>query len=334
MVGAMSADSFRAFRAVTDGESIDRGVVTMSVDELPEGALVAVEWSSVNYKDGLASTPAGKVARISPIVPGIDLAGVLVEDAGDLSAGTAVLAHGYDIGVSRHGGFAEYARVPADQLVALPAGLNAHDAMVVGTAGFTAAMSVIALQDHGVTPDRGPVLVTGATGGVGSTAVGMLAALGYEVVASTGKPEMNDFLTALGATSIIDRAELAEESKRPLESTVWAGAVDCVGGVTLANVLKKIHYGGSVAASGLTGGGGLPTTVMPFILRGVNLLGIDSVMVPIERRRAVWARIATDLRPGALDRIGHDIGLDELDAVLSGILRGEARGRAVVNPRA
>jgi putative YhdH/YhfP family quinone oxidoreductase len=334
MVGAMSADSFRAFRAVTDGESIDRGVVTMSADELPDGALVAVEWSSVNYKDGLASTPSGKVARISPIVPGIDLAGVLVEDAGGLPAGTAVLAHGYDIGVSRHGGFAEYARVPADQLVALPEGLSAHDAMVVGTAGFTAAMSVIALQEHGVTPDRGPVLVTGATGGVGSTAVGMLAGLGYEVVASTGKPEMDDFLTTLGAASIVDRAELAEESKRPLESTVWAGAVDCVGGVTLANVLKKIHYGGSVAASGLTGGGGLPTTVMPFILRGVNLLGIDSVMVPIERRRAVWDRIATDLRPAALDRIGHDIGLDDLDEVLAAILRGEARGRAVVNPHA
>jgi acrylyl-CoA reductase (NADPH) len=334
MVGAMSAASFRAFRAITDGESIDRGVVTMSADELPDGALVAVEWSSVNYKDGLASTPAGKVARISPIVPGVDLAGVLVEDAGDLTAGTAVLAHGYDIGVSRHGGFAEYARVPHDQLVALPAGLSAHDAMVIGTAGFTAAMSVIALQEHGVTPDQGPVLVTGATGGVGSTAVGMLAGLGFEVVASTGKPEMNEFLTSLGATSIVDRSELAEESKRPLESTVWAGAVDCVGGVTLANVLKKIHYGGSVAASGLTGGGGLPTTVMPFILRGVNLLGIDSVMVPIERRRAVWGRIATDLRPAALDRIGHDIGLDELDAVLTGILRGEARGRSVVNPRA
>jgi putative YhdH/YhfP family quinone oxidoreductase len=326
----MSIESFRAFRAVTDGEVVDRGVTTMSVDELPDGALVEVQWSSVNYKDGLASTPAGKVARISPIVPGIDLAGVLVEDADGMPAGTGVLAHGYEIGVARHGGFAEYARVPADQLVVLPDGLSARDAMVIGTAGFTAAMSVIALQEHGVTPDRGPVLVTGATGGVGSTAVGMLAGLGYEVVASTGKPDEADFLRALGATSVVDRGELSEESRRPLESTVWAGAVDCVGGVTLANVLKKIHYGGSVAASGLTGGGGLPTTVMPFILRGVNLLGIDSVMLPIERRRAVWQRIATDLRPAELDRIGHDIGLDELDAVLSAILRGEARGRSVV----
>lgn len=330
----MSSDSFRAFRAVTDGDSVERGVVTMSSGELPDGALVEVHWSSVNYKDGLAATPTGKVARISPIVPGIDLAGVLVEDAGGLPAGTAVLAHGHDIGVSRHGGFAEYARVPADELVALPDGLTAREAMVIGTAGFTAAMSVIALQEHGVTPDRGPVLVTGATGGVGSTAVGMLAGLGYEVVASTGKPDEAGFLHDLGASSVIDRAELAEESKRPLESTVWAGAVDCVGGVTLANVLKKLHYGGSVAASGLTGGAALPTTVIPFILRGVNLLGIDSVMVPIERRRAVWARVATDLKPAGLDRIGHDVGLDDLDGVLAAILRGEARGRSVVNPRA
>lgn len=330
----MSIDSFRAFRAVTDGDGVDRGVTTMAADELPDGALVEVHWSSVNYKDGLASTPTGKVARISPIVPGIDLAGVLAEDAGGVPAGTGVLAHGYDTGVARHGGFAEYARVPAEQLVVLPEGLTARDAMVIGTAGFTAAMSVIALQEHGVTPDRGPVLVTGATGGVGSTAVGMLAGLGYEVVASTGKADEADFLRAIGATSVIDRSELSEESKRPLESTVWAGAVDCVGGVTLANVLKKIHYGGSVAASGLTGGGGLPTTVMPFILRGVNLLGIDSVMLPIERRRAVWQRIATDLRPAELDRIGHDIGLEDLDEVLAAILRGEARGRSVVNPRA
>jgi acrylyl-CoA reductase (NADPH) len=334
MVADMSAESFRAFRAVTEGESVDRGVTEMSVDELPvDGVLVEVHWSSVNYKDGLASTPTGRVARISPIVPGIDLAGVLVDDAPGLPAGTPVLAHGYDIGVARHGGFAEYARVPADWLVALPDGLSAREAMVIGTAGFTAAMSVIALQEHGVTPESGPVLVTGATGGVGSTAVGMLAALGYEVVASTGKPDSTAFLSALGASSVIDRAELAEESKRPLESTVWAGAVDCVGGVTLANVLKKVHYGGSVAASGLTGGSGLPTTVLPFILRGVNLLGIDSVMAPIERRRAVWQRIAADLRPAGIDQIGHDITLDQLDDALDAILAGEARGRSVVAVR-
>jgi acrylyl-CoA reductase (NADPH) len=327
--------AFRAFRAVTDGDSVERGVVEMSTDDLPgDGVLVEVHWSSVNYKDGLAATPTGKVARISPIVPGVDLAGVLVDDAPDMPAGTAVIVHGYDLGVSRHGGFAQFARVPPGWLVALPQGLSERDAMVVGTAGFTAAMSVIALQEHGVAPERGPVLVTGATGGVGSTAVGMLATLGYEVVASTGKPASSEFLHALGANAVIDRAELAVESPRPLESTVWAGAVDCVGGVTLANVLKRIHYGGSVAASGLTGGNGLPATVLPFILRGVNLLGIDSVMTPIDRRRTVWERIATDLRPAALDRIGHDIALDDLDATLTAILNGEATGRSVVDLRA
>ncbi len=325
----MSAETFRAFQATAEGQ---RGVVDMSLHELPDdGALVEVQWSSVNYKDGLAASPTGKVARISPIVPGVDLAGVLVDDAPGMPAGTAVIAHGYDLGVSRHGGFARHARVPHGWLVALPDGLTAREAMVVGTAGFTAALSVIALQEHGVTPERGPVLVTGATGGVGSTAVGMLAGLGYEVVASTGKPAASDFLRGVGASSIIDRAELGAESSRPLESTVWAGAVDCVGGLTLANVLKRIHYGGSVAASGLTGGSGLPATVLPFILRGVNLLGIDSVMTPIDRRRAVWARIASDLKPKGLDEIGHDISLEGLDAALTAILQGEATGRSVVD---
>ncbi len=322
--------SFRAFQAVPDGDVIQRGVVEMSATDLPDGVAIKVQYSSVNYKDGLAATPGKKVARISPIVPGVDLVGTLLEDAGDIPAGTDVIAHAYDIGVARHGGFAEYARVPADQIVAVPAGLTPRDTMVIGTAGFTAALSVIALQHHHVMPESGPVLVTGATGGVGSTAVNMLAKLGYEVVASTGKPESAQFLTDLGAASIIDRNELSEERRRPLESTVWAGAVDCVGGVTLANVLKQIHYGGSVAASGLTGGGGLPTTVMPFILRAVNLLGIDSVNVPIAHRRDVWARIGADLMPTNLDAIGHDITLDDLDEVLTGILEGGVTGRNVV----
>jgi acrylyl-CoA reductase (NADPH) len=329
-----AATEFRAFQAVTDGEAVDRGVTTMTTDDLPgDGVLVEVHWSSVNYKDGLAAIPTGRVARISPIVPGVDLAGVLVEDAPGMPAGTEVIAHGYAIGVARHGGFAQYARVPHEWLVELPTGLTTREAMVLGTAGFTAALSVIALEDHGVTPDDGPVLVTGATGGVGSTAVDILANLGYEVVASTGKPEAAEFLTSLGASSIVDRADLAEETKRPLESTVWAGAVDCVGGVTLANVLKKIHYGGSVAASGLTGGAGLSTTVLPFILRGVNLLGIDSVEMPMDRRRAAWQRVGTDLKPTNLDTIGHDIGLDGLDATLTEILAGGATGRSVVDLR-
>lgn len=334
MVGDMS-ESFRAFRAITEGDDVDRGVVEMSTDELPEdGVLVEVHWSSVNYKDGLASTPAGRVARISPIVPGIDLAGVLVEDASGMPAGTEVLAHGYTIGTGRHGGYGQFARVPAEWLIAVPDGMSTRDTMVVGTGGFTAALSVIALQNHGLTPDSGPIVVTGATGGVGSTAVDMLSNLGYEVVASTGKPDQAEWLTALGASSIIDRNELSEESKRPLEKTVYAGAVDCVGGTTLASVLKQLQYGGSVAASGLTGGPGLSTTVMPFILRGVNLLGIDSVEMPMDARRDAWARIGTDLKPSNLDAIGTDVTLDDLDQVLTDILAGKARGRSVVDLRA
>ena len=216
----MSAASFRAFRAVTDGDSIDRGVTTMSVDELPaDGALVDVHWSSVNYKDGLASIPKGQVATISPLVPGIDLAGVLAEDVDGIPAGTEVLAHGQDIGTGRHGGYAELARVPAEYLIPVPNGLSMRDAMVVGTGGFTAALSVIALQEHGVTPESGPVLVTGATGGVGSTAVDILSNLGYDVVASTGKPDAAEWLSDLGASSIVDRNELSEEGRRPLERT-------------------------------------------------------------------------------------------------------------------
>ncbi len=260
--------------------------------------------------------------------------GVLVEDAPGMPAGTEVIAHGYAIGVGRHGGYAQFARVPAEWLVALPPGLTTREAMVLGTGGFTAALSVVALQEHGIEPDSGPVLVTGATGGVGSTAVDMLSNLGYDVVASTGKPDAAEFLVGLGASSIIDRNELSEETRRPLESTRWAGAVDCVGGVTLANVLKRIHYGGSVAASGLTGGPGLSTTVMPFILRGVNLLGIDSVELPMQRRRETWDRLAADLKPSGLDAIGHDITLDDLDGVLTAILAGGATGRSVVDLRA
>lgn len=251
-----------------------------------------------------------------------------------MPAGTEVLAHGGPIGVARHGGYAQYARVPCDTLVPVPAGMTTRETMIVGTGGFTAALSVIALQDHGVRPDSGPVLVTGATGGVGSTAVDILSNLGYEVVASTGKSDAADWLRDIGAASIIDRAELAEEGKRPLESTIWAGAVDCVGGVTLANVLKKIHYGGSVAASGLTGGPGLATTVLPFILRGVNLLGIDSVEMSMDRRRQTWERIGTDLKPSNLDAIGRTIGLGDLDGVLTDILAGKAQGRSVVDLRA
>jgi putative YhdH/YhfP family quinone oxidoreductase len=328
----MTAHSFPAFRAVTKGDRIERGVVTLHDSDLPpDGVLVDVEWSSVNYKDSLASIPTGRVARISPIVPGIDLAGTLAEDAGELRAGTAVIAHGYDLGVSRNGGYAARARVPPNWLVPLPAGLTLRDAMVIGTAGYTAALSVVGLQEHGVRPASGPVLVTGATGGVGSIAVSILAGAGYEVVASTGKSSQHDYLRSIGASSIIDRDQLGQ-SGRPLESVAWTGAVDCVGGRTLASVLARIDYGGAVAASGLTGGADLPTTVMPFILRGVSLLGIDSVQTPIARRRQIWDRLGADLKPAGLEPIAHEIGLGDLDGVLTQILEGGVTGRYVVSP--
>ncbi len=330
----MTPSTFRSYQAVTTGDAVDRCVAPMTSDDLPaDGVLIEVHWSSVNFKDGLASTPKGRVARISPIVPGIDLSGVVVDGTDRFPAGTKVIAHGYDIGVARHGGYAEYARVPEEWLVALPPTLSLREAMVIGTAGFTAALSVVALEHHGLTSSAGPVLVTGATGGVGSTAVGILARHGYEVVASTGKVESEAYLRSIGASSVIDRNDLSQPGGKPLESMVYAGAVDCVGGPTLANVLKRIQYGGAVAASGLTGGTDLPATVLPFILRGVSLLGIDSVQTPIEHRRAVWARLGMDLKPAELDTIGHDVALADLDGVLNAILQGQLTGRAVVDVR-
>jgi len=293
-----------------------------------DGVLVRVEYSSVNYKDALATIPKGGVARISPLVPGIDLAGV-VEEPGDssLKAGDAVLAHGYDLGMSHHGGFAEHARVPSGWIVPLPPGLTARDAMAIGTAGYTAALSIITLERRGLTPEDGPVLVTGATGGVGSLAVDMLAGRGYEVVASSGK-DAGGFLTGLGAASVISREDVIGDASRPLAKSNWAGAVDCVGGSVLAGVLRGLRYGGAVAASGNTGGIKLDTTVLPFILRGVALLGIDSAQTPIGDRIETWHRIAGDLRPKHAE--AREIGLDDLEASLTSILAGENRGRTIV----
>jgi putative YhdH/YhfP family quinone oxidoreductase len=317
-----------------DPEAPRREVVEIGLEDLStDGVLIEVEWSSVNYKDGLATSPKGKVARISPLIPGVDLAGTVVDSGGSrFAVGQKVIAHAYDIGVAHHGGYARYARIPADWVLELPEGLSTRDAMVIGTGGFTSAESVMALLDRGLRPADGPVLVTGATGGVGSMAITMLAALGYEVVASSGKKEAEDYLRSLGAARVIDRAELSVEDPKPLGAMTFAGAVDCVGGVTLANVVKRLNYGAAVAASGLTGGAGLATTVMPFILRGVALLGIDSVQLPMAQRVEVWKRLASDLKPAGIDRIGHEIGLNQLDAVLTAILRGEVTGRYVVRP--
>lgn len=330
----MSSSTFPAFVFTNDPENSYRSVEQVSLDQIaPDGVLIEVEWSSVNFKDGLASTTSGKISRLKPMIPGIDIAGTVVDAAGsDFAVGQKVIAHGYDIGVARHGGYACFARVPAEWIMALPEGLSTRDAMIVGTGGFTSALSVVALEDWGLTPSAGPVLVTGATGGVGSMAVSMLAGRGYEVVASSGKASATDFLLGLGASRVIDRAELSADDARPLQTTTYAAAVDCVGGNTLANVLKRLNYGSAVAASGLTGGTTIPTTVMPFILRGVALLGIDSVQTPIDVRRGVWGRIASDLKPAGLESIGHSIGLNDLDRVLTAILAGEVSGRYVVSP--
>ncbi len=331
-------DSVRAYTVGTnDSGTWTRSITTIAADALGEGdVLIEVEFSGINYKDGLASTATGKIARIDPLVPGVDLAGRVVESNDPAVApGSDVIVHAYDLGVAHHGGFATHARVPAGWVVPMPAGLDARTAMLVGTAGFTAAQSVAALEAHGLRPGDGPVLVTGATGGVGSMAVGMLARRGHQVVASTGKADEADWLRDLGAADVIDRAETSAESARPLEKERWAGAVDCVGGATLAYALRTARYGASVAASGLTGGAGLSTTVLPFILRGVNLLGIDSVQMPIDDRRALWQRIATDLKPSWLDSLPTEVvGLEGLAPQLDRILAGGMRGRVLVDPRA
>jgi acrylyl-CoA reductase (NADPH) len=321
----------RAFVAEKSEDGVARGVRELSPEELGDGdVLVRVAYSSINYKDALATVPKGGVARVSPLVPGIDLAGVVEEaPAGaSVSAGDEVLAHGYELGMSHHGGFAEYARVPAGWVVPLPPGLSARDAMAIGTAGYTAALSILALERRGLAPEDGPVLVTGATGGVGSMAVDILAARGYEVVASSGKADAADFLRSLGAASVISREDVIGDAGRPLAKSVWAGAVDCVGGAVLPGVLRGLKYGGAVAASGNTGGIGLEATVLPFILRGVALLGIDSAQTSIGGRIETWTRIAGDLRPARVD--GREIGLDDLDGALTAILRGESRGRTIV----
>ena len=327
--------TFRAFVvekvAGSDPAAVERGVREFREPDLPAGEVeIRVGWSSVNYKDGLAARADGKVARISPLIPGIDLAGVVVSSTDDaIPVGTEVLAHGYDLGVARHGGFAEYQRVPAGWVVPLAPGFTPRDAMAIGTAGFTAGMSVVTLEDRGLSPADGPVLVTGASGGVGGTALAILADRGYEVWAATGKTDEAARLRTMGAAGILTRDEVTGEG-RPLESERWAGAVDAVGAATLPYVLRTLRTGAAVAASGNAGGAALTTTVFPFILRGVALLGMDSVTMPIARRRALWDRLATDLRPRDLGVHATEVTLDTLETALDGILAGSARGRWIV----
>jgi acrylyl-CoA reductase (NADPH) len=327
-------DEFKALVAEKGDDDVNRELRTLGADDLPDGDVtVRVDWSSVNYKDALAVSPKGQVAQTSPLVPGIDLAGEVVEPGGDgdVSEGDQVLVHGYDLGVAHHGGYAEYARVPADWVVPLPDGLDARGAMTLGTAGFTAALSVVRLENDGVGSDDGPVLVLGATGGVGATAVAILAERGYEVVASTGKSDQEDWLRSLGASEVIGRDETSAESERPLDKQRWAAVVDPVGGDSTAYALRATRYGGAVATSGLVGGTGLKTTVLPFILRDVSLLGVDSVGTPIGERREVWKRLTDDLSPGDLDRlVDRELPLDEVNGYLDEVLDGGGRGRVLV----
>ncbi|MFC9789394.1 oxidoreductase [Rhodococcus sp. NPDC127528] len=324
--------TFSAYVAREQDGEITLGPETLDEAALPPGEVtVKVHYSSANYKDALAVTPRGGVVREYPIVPGIDLAGeVVASEDESLRPGDLVLAHGYEIGTARHGGYAELARLPADWVVRL-SGLTPREAATVGTAGFTAAMSVQAILDRGIAPTDGPVLVTGASGGVGSVSVDLLAAAGFEVVASTGKPGAAELLTSLGAAAVIGRVPEDPDAKpRPLGKAQWAAAVDCVGGATLAHVLSTVKYGGAVAASGLTGGAALSTTVMPFILRGVALLGIDSVQLPIDERRALWGRITGDLRPRHLEAVTREVPIREVRTTLDELRAGRHTGRAVV----
>lgn len=325
--------TFRAFIVNKTEQGFRADIGELSRADLPEGeVLVKVMYSGVNYKDGLAAIPEGKIVRSYPFVPGIDLAGVVEESAdARFKPGDEVIATSYNLGVSHYGGFSEYARVKADWVVPKPAGLTLREAMALGTAGFTAALAIHQLEKCGLKPENGPVLVTGATGGAGSIAVNVLHRLGYQVTASTGKTSEHDYLRELGASAVLDRAVTSAESQRPLEKETWAGSVDSVGGSTLAYLIRTTRYGGAIAAFGNTGGVSFSTTVFPFILRGINLLGIDSASCPMELRRDIWQRLASDYKPPKLlSHIGHEASFAELPAALARVLKGEVRGHTVI----
>lgn len=323
-------------------EKSEDGKVSASVTSLDEGRLpaegdvtVAVEYSTLNYKDGLCVNGIGGLVRNFPHVPGIDFAGTVIESSDTrYKAGDKVVLTGWRVGEVWWGGYAQKARVKADWLVPLPAGLSTRQAMIVGTAGFTSMLGVMALEAHGLKPDQGEVLVTGAAGGVGSVATAILGKLGYQVAAVTGRPEQADYLKGLGAGRIVPREELAQPSGKPLERETWAGCVDAVGGSMLAAILPQMKYGGSVAAVGLAGGNKLETTVVPFLLRGVNLLGIDSVMQPFANRIEAWKRIATDLPMDKLEAMASEAKLADLPALGRDILKGRVKGRVIVDVNA
>ena len=322
---------FQAFRISSVDGAVRGASATLTLDDLSPGeVIVKTAFSSVNYKDALAATGAGKIVRKFPLVGGIDLSGTVVSSSDDrFGPGDEVLATGYGLGVTHDGGYAEYARLPADWAVPLPAGLSPFEAMALGTAGFTAGLAIARLERHGLVPGTGPVAVTGATGGVGSIAVAALARAGYHVTAITGKRNAYEYLRDLGARDVVDRNTL-ELGTKPLEKARWSAAVDAVGGDLLAWLTRTVDYGGAIASTGLTGGTELHTTVMPFILRGIALLGIDSVMCPMAERSDVWRRLATDLRPPSLTTIAERIALGNLPNAFATLLAGDARGRFVV----
>ena len=329
------------FKALIVDKAED-GTVSQAIEEIGEDRLpaegdvtIAVEYSTLNYKDGLCLTGAGGLVRTYPHVPGIDFAGTVeTSKDGRYKPGDKVVLTGWRVGEAWWGGYAQKARVKADWLVPLPEGMSTKQAMAVGTAGFTAMLAVMALEDHSLSPDKGEVLVTGAAGGVGSIATAILAKLGYQVAAATGRPETADYLTGLGASRIVPREELNETTKRPLEPETWAGCIDAVGGAMLARLLGQMKYGCSVAAVGLAGGAQLPATVIPFLLRGVNLLGIDSVMRPYDDRLRAWGRIAADLPMNKLEAAIQPATLGDLPKLGGAILKGQVKGRVVVDVNA
>jgi acrylyl-CoA reductase (NADPH) len=323
--------TFKAIRIDKADKGTTAALTQFDEADLMEGDVtVRVEWSTLNYKDGLAVTGKAPVVRRFPMIAGIDFAGTVEQSSHPgWKAGDTVVCTGWGMGETHLGAYAEKARVKGDWLVRLPEGMSARNAMAIGTAGFTAMLAVMALEKHGVTPQSGPVVVTGAAGGVGSVATAVLAKLGYHVIASTGRASEAEYLKSIGATEVIDRSELSGPAK-PLAKERWAGGIDSVGSTTLANLLSMTTYGGAIAACGLAAGMDLPSSVAPFILRGVCLLGIDSVMCPLEARKAAWNRLARDLEPKKLAGITQEIGLDQVIGLAPQILAGQVRGRVVV----
>jgi acrylyl-CoA reductase (NADPH) len=325
--------SFKGILLREQDRKVSSAIETLTQDQLPEGdVLVRVSHSTLNYKDGMVLNGIGRLVRSYPHVPGVDFVGVVEHSTSpDWQAGDPVILTGWRVGESRWGGYAQYARAKAEWLVRLPDRMTARRAMAIGTAGFTSMLAVMALERHGLTPSDGDVLVTGAAGGVGSVAVALLARLGYRVVAATGRPETHEYLAGLGAVDFVDRAELAQPVTRPLQTERWAGAIDSVGSTTLATLLTQLKYRGAAAACGLAGGADLPASVIPFLLRGVNLLGIDSVLSPLPERRTAWDRLARELDPDLIDDMIQVIGLGDLPDYANRILKGQVRGRVVVD---